>query len=222
MSFKPFKPNNQCCDTGATNTPTNNNYPCGPGWECPSGSECLHQHQINSQDPNEFVCACVTTDNVQYYLEHGWSAKYPIARVDKPRREIAALTTPITPVFLQEFLGRLSPPPEIRVGFVSTGLNNYYGNNYGQSLRLRWRLGLGNPYQSWWPYDASDFPQDWWLPDVTNSWNNFFAECGAAPPRGQGLCCEAQAICAAQKHRYLWEAVQRASEWNTQQALEGH
>lgn len=113
MSFKPFKPNNQCCDTGATNTPTNEGFQCGPGWECPSGSECLHTHKRDSQDPNEFVCACVTTDKVQHYLETGWSAKNPIARVNKPGREIAALTTPITPVFIREFLGRLPAPPDI-------------------------------------------------------------------------------------------------------------
>lgn len=216
----PIKPNNSCCQpVNGNDVGVDFDSICGGGWECPPDSICMSGHWPG--DAKE-LCACVTAKTFQDRIKEGWIVKYPIARVDRPRREIAALTTPITPVFLQEFLGRLSPPPEIRVGFVSTGLNNYYGNNYGQSLRLRWRLGLGNPYQSWWPYDASDFPQDWWLPDVTNSWNNFFAECGAAPPRGQGLCCEAQAICAAQKHRYLWEAVQRASEWNTQQALEGH
>lgn len=241
----PIQPNNSCCQpVNGNDVGVDFDAICGGGWECPPMSVCMTGHWPG--DTKE-LCACVTKTKIEEYMREGWLVKYVLARVDKPRREIAALTTPITPVFLQEFLGKLPEPPAvgfqavqqvelsipIRTALTKSGtpynlgkpslnlytnLNNYYGNTNGMTLYWRWRLGLGNAYQSWWPYDASDFPEDWWLPDVTDSWNDFFAECGAAPPKGQGLCCEAQAICAAQKHHHLWEAVQRASERNMEQA----
>jgi len=112
----------------------------------------------------------------------------------------------------------LEPPPNI--SNFGSGLNNYYGNTDGMTLYWRQRLGLGNPYQTWWPYDASDFPPvpNTWMPNLTETWYNFFNECGAPQPKGQGLSGQEQRKCAAQKFHMFWLWVQRAAERNMEKA----
>ena len=254
----PINPLFPCCDFPADVDPpsisdSGREGKCHPtGTSCPKGSICLTHTEPSSLEPIT-VCQCVKLDEYGFVPDEYLMEEYPwtikgrelLASISdtlpyQVSRTVITKTTPIPPVFLREFLGRLPVPPSVELSVptrtppskrgtdynlgkptlsVSTGLNDYYGNTNGMTLYLRWRLGLGNAYQSWWPYDASDFPEDWWLPNVTDSWNDLFDECGEAPPRGQGLCCEAQAICAAQKHHWLWAAVQRAAERNTQQAL---
>lgn len=150
-------------------------------------------------------CECVTARELDYYLSQGWMWKFVNARVDKPGREIAALTTPITPVFLREFLGKLPEPPEIRGGFVPTGLGNR--DIFHPLFQQYWPL---------WAWTPLDFPQPWWTDEELAIWYDYYNGCGQTPP---GFSGEAQRICAAQKYNHLNWVRRGMAERNMEQAL---
>jgi len=93
-------------------------WDCGPGWECPPSSVCMTGNYNNPRYPT--WCACVTANNIADRVKLGWRPKFPIARVDLPRREMAALVPPrpipypTTPDQLQELLlPKFKMPPWI-------------------------------------------------------------------------------------------------------------
>jgi len=63
------------------------------------------------------VCQCWSDADIAEGKTNNWRVKTVIAGLgdtqDLPRREVAALTTPITPEFIREFLGQLPAPPDI-------------------------------------------------------------------------------------------------------------
>ena len=196
--------NNQFC----SNVQADGTLSCGGGDYCPSGYSCITAVLTSNQDGHLYqACQCWPNSRV---FPKGWRPKYEVAGLvgdtqDLPRREVTALTTPITPVFLREFLGRLSPPPEIRVGSVSTGLGNRDIFH-----------PLFQQYWVWWLWTPLDFPQPWWTNEELAIWNDYYNGCGQTPP---GFSGEAQRICAAQKYNHLRWVRRGMAERNMEQAL---